>query len=175
MEICGTIKSIIGDYPLFRRKNMDNNFNQNQNFQNQNFQNQQDPFGNNYAQAPKSPASFNLFELISIILSGVGMLMVFIGSIFTCTCSAKKTFSSVYNTAFTMSPVFVVSIFGILFAAAGVVLAILAIKDTKSAKKAGIIAKISFVLGAFAIIYGIIPIVTICGYNCSLNSEIAKW
>lgn len=140
---------------------MDNNFNQNQ----------QDPFGNNYAQGPKSPANFNLFELLSICLSGVGMLMVFLGSIFTCTCSAKKTFEG-YSASFTMSPVFVVSIFGILFAAAGVVLAILAIKDTKSAKKAGMIAKIAFVLGVFAIVYGIIPIVTICGYNCSLNSQI---
>lgn len=162
---------------------MDNNFNQNQQAPIQAQPQQQAPiqaqpqpqqqYSNPFGQtAVKTPANFNLFELISIICSGVGMLMVFIGSILTCTCSAKK---SVGSSSFTMSPIFVLTIFGILVAAAGVVLAILAIKDTKNPVKAGMLAKIAVALGAFAVLYGLIPMITVCGYNCSLNNAVEDY
>lgn len=164
---------------------MDNNFNQGQPNQGQPVQPTQaqyaqqpaqpqysqqpnDPFGNQYSQ-PKQPPKFNLFELIGIICSGVGMLLVFFGTIFTCTCSADY---KAINKAggYTMSPVFILTIIGIIAAIAGVAISIIAIKDTKSAVKAGNIAKIAAGLGVFAVIYGILPTVTICGYNCNLNN-----
>lgn len=168
---------------------MDNNFNQGQPIQAQPAQPTQtqysqqpvqpqysqqpnDPFGNQYSQ-PKQPAKFNLFELIGIICSGVGMLLVFFGTIFTCTCSADyKTIAKAGG--YTMSPVFILTIIGILAAIAGVVISILAIKDTKSEVKAGNIAKIAAGLGVFAVIYGLLPTVTICGYNCSLNNNMLE-
>ncbi len=133
----------------------------------------QDPFANQYA-APKKPLPINLFELISYICAGVGMLMVFFGTLFTCICSAK--FETVAKAGkLTMSPIFILTIFGIIIAGAGVALAIVAIKDTKSPVKATKFAKLAAVVGVFAIIYGILPTVTICGYNCNLNNMEADY
>ncbi len=137
-------------------------------------QQQADPFaqggmGQAAPQAPRQPLSFNLLELIGIILAGVGMLMVFLGTIFTCSCSAKKSMEN-FDIKYSTSAIFILTLFGILIAAAGVVLAILALKDQKSPNKAGKIAKVAVALGVFAMIYGILPTVTICGYNCSLNN-----
>lgn len=162
---------------------MDNNFNQGQPIQAQPQYSQQpiqpqqaDPFGQQQysqpqytqqPQAPKQPSKINLFELLSIILAGSGMFMVFLGTIFTCSCSASK---SVKDGKFTMSPVMVLTILGIMVAIAGVVLAVLALKDTKSAKKADKLAKLGGLIGIFAVIYGILPTVTVCGYNCSLTN-----
>lgn len=139
-------------------------------------QQQADPFaqggmGQAAPQAPRQPLSFNLFELIGIISAGVGMLMVFLGTIFTCSCSAKKSMEN-FGIKYSTSAMFILTLFGILIAAAGVVLAILALKDQKSPNKAGKIAKVAVALGVFAMIYGILPTVTICGYNCSLNNAV---
>ena len=76
-------------------KIMDNNYNQGQPIQAQP-QQPVDPFANNaYAQnqyqAPKKPSNNNMLELIGLICSGVGMLLVFIGTILTCTCSASAS------------------------------------------------------------------------------------
>lgn len=132
---------------------MDNNFNQNQQ--------QFDPFANGMQnQTPKKPAG-DIFPLISIILSGVGMLLVLIGTILTCTCSKAGS----------TSPVFILTIFGIITAIVGVVMAILSVKDFKQVAKASKIAMVGFVLGVFAIIYGILPTVTICGYNCHIKNQ----
>lgn len=132
---------------------MDNNFNQNQQ--------QFDPFANGTQnQAPKKPVG-DIFPLLSIILSGVGMLLVFIGTILTCTCSKAGS----------TSPVFILTIFGIIAAIAGAVMAILSVKDVKQVAKANKIAIVGFVVGVFAIIYGILPTVTICGYNCQIKNQ----
>lgn len=121
------------------------------------------PFG---MQQPPQPPKFNVLELVSIICAGVGFLMVFLGTIFTCTCSAAKWGDT---DKFGLSPIFILTIFGIMASAAGIVIAIMALKKTDAPVKADKIAKIAIVIGAAAVVFGILPLVTICGYNCSLN------
>lgn len=133
---------------------MDNNFNQNQQ--------QFDPFANGMQNNQTSKKQTgNMLPIISIISSGVGMLLVFIGTILTCSCSKAGS----------TSPIFVLTIFGIVAAIAGAVLAIVSVKDVKQIAKASKIAIVGFVLGVFAIIYGILPTVTICGYNCHIKNQ----
>lgn len=152
-------------------KIMDNNYNQGQPIQAQP-QQPVDPFANNaYAQnqyqAPKKPSNNNMLELIGLICSGVGMLLVFIGTILTCTCSAS---ASADKGTFSTSPIFILTIFGIIAAIVGVVFAIMTIKEKKSVANAGKLTIVAAVVGIFAIIYGILPTVTVCGYNCSLTN-----
>lgn len=122
-------------------------------------------------QAPKQPSNFNLFEMLSLILAGAGMFMTFLGTILTCSCSASK---SMEGEGFSTSAVFILTIFGIIAAIGGVVLAIMAMKDTKATVKAGKFSKIAAVLGIFAIIWGVLPTTFICAYNCSLESEMEE-
>lgn len=119
-------------------------------------------------QQPKQPSNMNMNELISIILSGVGFLMVFLGTIFTCSCSATKF---VEEGEFGLSAIFILTIFGIIACAAGVVLAIMALKQKDAAVKADKLAKIAAVVGVAGVVFGLLPLITMCGYNCSLNSE----
>lgn len=163
---------------------MDNNFNQGQPIQAQpqqpiQAQQQQpvqpqqpqfDPFSNNKMTGNNSSNKINadMLPIISLLLSGIGMFLVFIGTILTCTCSASKATVGAVST----SPVFIVTVFGILFAIAGAVIAILKLKDYKTNKNVNKIAVVGFVLGVFAMIYGILPTVTICGYNCQINNAI---
>ena len=139
---------------------MDNNFNQ---------QPQVQPV---YQQAPKQPAKFNMLELVALICSAVGAVMAILGTIFTCTCSASKTFDleRESDSKYVMSAVFIVTIIGVVIAIAGVVLAIVALKQSNAAAKAGKLSYIAAAVGLFAILYGLIPTITICGYNCSLDS-----
>ena len=110
--------------------------------------------------------NFNMLEIISIICSGVGFLIVLLGTILTCTCSAKNVIEDGFN----VSPIFILTIFGIIVSVAGVVLAIVAIKKTDEVIKADKIAKLAIAVGATAVLFGILPLVTICGYNCSLEN-----
>lgn len=114
---------------------------------------------------PKQPSKFNVIELLSIILAGVGFLMVFLGTILTCTCSASK-FEEDFK--FGTSPVCIITIIGILLGAAAVVLAIMALKKADAEIKADKLAKIAIVLGGATVVFGILPLLTICGYNCAL-------
>ena len=50
------------------------------------------------------------------------------------------------------------------------IFAILALKKTDAPVKAGKLSYVAAAVGIFAILYGIIPTITICGYNCSLQS-----
>lgn len=130
-----------------------------------------------YQQPPKKPLQINWFEVSGLICSILGLIMSVLGSSLTCACSASKTFDperviKVADNTFVTSPVLVVSIIGAVFAIAGIVLAIVALKK-QSAVKAGKIAYIAIVVGAVAFMYGVLPVMTICGYNCSLNSEYA--
>ena len=126
---------------------------------------QQTPFG--YAQQqPKAPAKFNLYELLALCFAGVALVMVVLGTIFTCTCSAK-TIVEEYKAG--LSGVVTVSIIGVVFAVAAVVMAILAYK-LKSNVPAGKMAAVSFIVGAVAAVFGLMPVITICGYNCSINN-----
>lgn len=142
---------------------MDNNQNFGQQPMNAN------PFGQQ--PAPKKAPNAKLFELISIICSGVGFLMVFFGTIFTCTCSAKRPFEVKTAGEFGLSPIFILTIFGIVIAVAGIVLAIMAMKSKDTEAKAGKLSMASAIIGVAAAVFGILPLVTICGYNCSLNGQ----
>lgn len=133
--------------------------------------NQNNVFGQSPVQ--KAPANFNIIELIATACAGVGLLMVILGTIFTCTCSAKKTFET-SSDGHGLSAVFIVTIFGVIFALASVVLAVIAIKQKDAAVKAGKLSQISFVVGCFATLVGLLPLFTICGYNCSLNNAAEK-
>ncbi len=134
-----------------------------------------------YPQAPKKPSNTNTKELLALILSGVGAIMAVLGSILTCSCSASKTwdadelvgtFYSVFSGSIhSTSAVMIVAILGAIVAAAGIVLGILAIKDKNATVKAGKMAYIAIAVGVFGVMYGILPVLTICGYNCSLNSS----
>lgn len=150
---------------------MDNNFNQQPVYQ--------QPV---YQQAPKNS---NTTELVALILSGVGAFLAILGSILTCSCSASKSFetnvsdlvgaglgmltggaTSVEGTHAT-SWVAILAIVGAIIAAAGAVMGIIAIKN----KKAGKLTYVAVAVGVFGCIYGILPVLMICGYNCSLNSN----
>ena len=174
---------------------MDNNFNQQQVPQNQQpqqpvyqqqvpqnqqpvYQQPQQPMYQ--PQAPKQPSTTNTTEMLALICSAVGAIMAIIGSIFTCSCSASKSWdvetltglsslvksTSIHSTSW----VCLVAIFGAVIAAVGVVLAIVALKKKDAPVKAGKIAYVAIAVGAFGVMYGILPVLTICGYNCSLNS-----
>ena len=129
---------------------------------NQNFNEQ---FG---AQSDKT-SNMSILKLLSLIFSGVGLLMVFLGTIFTCTCSAKKTFDTDSDGTHTMSLVWILTIIGVLVAIAGLVLGLI---EMKKASDKLVLA--SVVVAIFSVILGLLPLFTICGYNCSLNSASEK-
>ena len=158
---------------------MDNNFNQQapqqpvyqQAPQQQMYQ--QAPQQPMYQAVPKKPSKINVLELLAIIFAGVAALMAILGTTFTCVCGASKSFKKVYlwTTSVThkLSPAFIVSIFAALFAVAAIVCAILAVKKKDAPVKAGKMSYISMVVAVFAFLYAVLPVITICGYNCSLN------
>lgn len=120
-------------------------------------------------QAPKQPSNLNIVELVALICSGVGLIMAVIGTLCYCSCSASATFES-GSDGYTNSAVMIVAILGVIIAIVGVVLAILAINKKDAPVKAGKLSYVAVAVGIFAILYGIIPTITICGYNCSLES-----
>ena len=122
--------------------------------------------------APKKP--MNTKELIAFICSAAGAFFAILGATLTCSCSASKSMGE-GSKGYSLSAVFIVAIFAAFAAAAGVVLAIMALKQKNAAVKAGKIAYIAIAVGAFGVIYGILPMLTICGYNCSLDSQYQKW
>lgn len=136
-----------------------------------------------YPQAPKKPSNTNSKELLALILSAVGTVLAVIGSIFTCSCSASKTYDTddIMGSALSIfsgdihstSAVMIVAILGAIIAAVGVTFGILAIKDKNATVKAGKMAYIAIAVGVFGVMYGILPVLTICGYNCSLNSNMS--
>ena len=150
---------------------MDNNFNQQapqqpmyQQAPQQMYQQQM------YQAAPKKP--MNVMELVALICAGVSVVLAILGSTLTCACSASSTFDKDETMAvlrYKLSPVFILSIFAILVAIGGVICGILAIKGAK--EKASKLAIVAIAVSVFAFLYAFIPMVTVCGYNCSLNGE----
>ena len=144
-----------------------------------------------YQQAPKKPSNINIKELLALICSGVGTLLAVLGSIFTCSCSASKTYDAdnmVNNVLGSLnsllggsssgtlidhstSAVMIMALIGAVIAAVGVVFGILAIKDKNATVKAGKMSYIAIAVGVFGFMYGVLPVLTICGYNCSLDSS----
>ena len=131
---------------------------------------QQAPQQPMYQAAPKEPMKINLMELIAIICAGVSFILAVLGTTLTCTCSAKKTFSEDAD-GYTLSAVMILSIFAAIIAAGGIVCAIIALKQKDAAVKAGKLSYIAIAVCAFAVIYSIIPLMTMCGYNCSLENS----
>ena len=137
-----------------------------------------------YQPAPKKPSNINTMELLALILSSVGAFMAILGSILTCSCSASASWDYKRYTKFDgkdidynlhkMSLVVLVAIIGAIIAVVGVVLAILALKQKDAAVKAGKLSYIAIAVGAFGVVYGILPMLTICGYNCSLDAQYKK-
>lgn len=129
------------------------------------------PFGNQ--PVPKKPMNVSL-GLIALICGVVSLFMAIIGSIFACTCSASKSYDAVKmaermlkgGNVYSTSAVIIVNIIAALIAVAAVVLAIIAIKKDATDK----VAKIAVALGAFALLYAVLPMLTVCGYNCSLSN-----
>lgn len=167
---------------------MDNNFNQQVPQNQQPVYQQQAPVYQQpvYQQAPVQPQKFNMTELIGFILAATGTVLAILGSILTCSCSASKAFDasemvssmmgmftggSVDMDMHKMSLVWLLAVLGAVVAAVGVVLAIMSLKQKNAAVKAGKLAYMAIAVGAFGVIYGILPVLTICGYNCSLNSS----
>ena len=154
-------------------------YNPNQQYQQAQYnQNQQYAQGNAFQQqymAPQPP-KYNLFELISIICSGLGMIMVILGTVLTCSLSASRISDRIddiksWKDALSLSPVFIVAVIGIMVAIAGMVLAIVALKQKNAVIQAGKIAKLAVVLGGVAVVFGVLPLITMCGYNGALSNE----
>lgn len=144
-----------------------------------------------YQQAPKKPSNINIKELVALICSGVGTLLAVLGSIFTCSCSASKTYDAddMMNNVLgslnsllggsssgtlidhSTSAVMIIALIGAVIAVVGVVFGILAIKDKNATVKAGKMSYIAIAVGVFGFMYGVLPVLTICGYNCSLDSS----
>ena len=134
-------------------------------------------------QAPKKPSKINVLELVALILASVGTLFAILGTTFMCACSAdsfniKGTKASYFgakyvtglSVKFSTHPTLIIAILGGLMAIAAVVLAIIALKQKDAKVKAGKMAWISMIVGVFAAIYAFVPMFTICGYNCALDS-----
>lgn len=147
---------------------------------------------NNFNQQPvaQAAAKKSSTALIALICSAVGMVTAVIGSILTCSCSASKSFdvdkmfessmgalgsllgggSDVALDTYATSLVWIVAVLGAIISIVGVVFGIMALKKDGASKKMALIA---IAVGAFGAFYGILPVLTICGYNCSLNGEMA--
>ena len=151
---------------------MDNNFNQ-QAPQQPTYQQPmyQQPM---YQPAPKKPSNINVMELVALICAGFAIVMAILGATLTCTCSASKTFDG-DSDGYSLSAVFILSIFAVLFAIGAVVCAIIGIKQQNTATKAGKMSYIAIAVAVFAFFYALIPTITVCGYNCSLNNAQEQW
>lgn len=104
-----------------------------------------------------------LFELIGLISSALGCLLVFVFSIVTCSRGFE---ASIKSDDFKMSKWVIGVIIAAVVAGVGAVFTIL---SKEKGSKLSKIAIISLILAAAAIIYAIIPNATICAYNCVLN------
>lgn len=127
-----------------------------------------------YQAAPKKPMNLNMMELIALGCAGVAALLAILGTTLTCACSASKSFDKGID-EYSLSPVFILSIFAIIIAAGGIVCAIIALKQKDAKVKAGKMATIAIAVSAFAFIFAFVPMTTICGYNCSLNNAIEDY
>ena len=130
---------------------------------------QQAPMQPQYQAAPKKPMNLNMMELIALICAGVSALLAVLGTTLTCACSASKSIGK-GSSEYTLSPVFILSIFAIIIAAGGIVCAIIAMKQKDAKVKAGKMASVAIAVSVFAFIFAFVPMTTICGYNCSLNN-----
>ncbi len=106
-----------------------------------------------------------LFELIGIGCSGLGFLLTLIFGIVSCNMSADNLMK---EQEYSGSLMYIVVVVAMLISVAGAVMAFLSM--TKG-EKPSIFVIIAFACTAVAILLGTIPHITICAYNCSLESS----
>lgn len=109
----------------------------------------------------------DVFGLVGMICSAVSLLMAVLGTTFTCACSASRI---VKKGDLAMHPVFILSIFAVIIAVVGIVFGVIAVLKNRKSK----FGMLAVVIGAVAFIYGLLPMMTICSYNCSLESAFKK-
>lgn len=114
-----------------------------------------------------------IFSIVGLVCSCVGLLLTILFSIITCSrgydASCKKLYGQkVFSYKLHMSLWVIGVIIAVIIAIVGIVLSILSIEKGSKLSKMVII---SIVAGAFAIVYAMFTNVTICSYNCSLNSN----
>ena len=108
----------------------------------------------------------NILDYVGLGCSSLGLLMVFIFNIITCS-RGDEVLKDDFK--FGMSLWIIAVIFGAIIAVAGGVLSFLA---AGSVRNLSMIGKISIIVAAVALFLAIVPNVTICSYNCRLQSEL---
>jgi Ni/Fe-hydrogenase subunit HybB-like protein len=121
-----------------------------------------------YQPVPKAPK--NMKELLAFILAASAALLAILGATFTCSCSATKSMKKPYS----LHPIFIIAIIAAIVGAVAVVFAIMALKDKNATVKAGKLSYLAIAIGGFAVVYALLPVFTICGYNCSLENAQEK-
>jgi hypothetical protein len=112
--------------------------------------------------APKKPIS-EYFGLISLVSGSFALLLAILGSALTCGLSGKYN-SHYYATSGVIS----ICIVAVLIAIAAIVFAVMALKKNPKDK----MSAIAFVVAIFAFCYAIMPMLTVCGYNCTLRQRL---
>lgn len=106
-----------------------------------------------------------LFGIIGVAASGFGLFLTLLFGAISCSFSANNV---IEEAKFTGSFMYIAVVFGMMISIAGAVFAFLSM--TKG-EKPSIFVIIAFACTVAALIFGIIPHVTICAYNCSLKSS----
>lgn len=105
-----------------------------------------------------------MFDIIGISCAGVGFLLTFIFTFISCNSSAKKAVKLDYDG----SLLYIVVAAGAVLAIAGAVFAFLAYEK---GQKPTIFAIITLGLVVVTLLFAIVPHVTICAYNCSMEDH----
>ncbi|MBQ3544976.1 MAG: hypothetical protein IJA34_08335 [Lachnospiraceae bacterium] len=119
---------------------------------------------------PVKKSTKDIFKWIGLGCSSLGCLLTVIFSIVTCSRGNAKLTDAFSDDKLKMSLTIIGVIFGLLIAIAGLVFSILSIEKGEKINK---IVMISVIVAVVAIVWGIIPNATICGYNCMINNKIS--
>lgn len=109
-----------------------------------------------------------IFEIVGISCAGFGLLLTFIFGAVSCSRSAYNAVHGSYSGSLWYIGVVV----ALLIVITGIVFAILSM--TKG-EKPSILVIITLALAVTALLFGILPHITICAYNCSLKSSVASY
>ena len=112
------------------------------------------------------------FALVGLICSSVGALLTFIFSIVTCARgqAASKSGASVSKLLVMSNWIWGVVV-ALIITIVGIVFAILSIERGTQLNKLTLVA---IIVASVAILFGVFTNVTICAYNCSINSKYEK-
>ncbi len=113
----------------------------------------------------------SILGILALVSAAVSLILAILGTTLTCACSARKTWKK-FSLRFEhkMSLTWIISLFAIICAVAAVVLGIMALSQDRK----NMMAMISLAVGVFSALYAFIPMVTICSYNCALDSQYEK-